>query len=359
MNRALVLGAGGFLGSHLTHRLVTDGWEVKALVRDARAAHVVDRLGYLSGHAQLVEGDARDSDLLALAVRDVNVIFPLIGHLPHNSRETTAAWSMKPQNARLSIATDAELAVLEAVRHHNPSARIVFAGSRLQYGLSHGLPVNESHIQAPRSPYGAHKAVCERYYILYRDLYGLSISALRIANPYGAAQLSDKPHAGSVARFMRLALEDVEIPLFGGGHQTRDYIFIDDLVSLFVLAGTKSEAMGKTFNAGSGIPTTVRELGQAVIDVIGKGRLADVGWPPSEAAVDTGDFVCDITRAREELEWTPTVDLRDGLRRTLEGVMGSSRDPTFPGRRMSLRPSRGTALVNKLEATNHVTAPSG
>jgi UDP-glucose 4-epimerase len=306
VKRALVIGVGGFLGSHLARRLLTDGWQVVGLVRDPEALHVRARLHDVFGDLHLVVGSAVNEDLLAEHVKDADVVFPLAGH--------SGATRSLAEPVEDAIANAAgQLALLEALRHNNRDARTLFPGSRLQYGRVDVLPVPETHPQEPTSVYGLHKMVGERYHLMYHELYGLQTCSLRISNPYGPGQ--DRPdHAfGVVGTFMATAARSDTIRLYGGGHQLRDYIYVDDLIDLMLLAVCHPSATGRSFNASGPRAVPLREMATSVIDTLGRGGIADVAWPQADRAVETGDYVGDVAAARSELGWFPKTDLRDGL----------------------------------------------
>ena len=307
--RAVVLGAGGFLGSHLCRRLAADGWRVTAVVRDAAAPHVCVRLGEAVDEVELVAADAFDADFLARIVAEADAVFPFAAH-------SGATRSMREPFADVAANAVGQLAVLEAVRVANPEARLVFPGSRLQYGRVLSLPVTEAHPQVPTSLYGLHKATGESYHRLYHELYGLATCMLRISIPYGPHQ--DRPDRafGVVGTFLATAARGGEIALYGGGTQRREYVFVDDLVDLCVIAATHPGAVGQVFNAGGPRPVSVREMAETVVRVVGSGHAVDAPWPALEAAVETGDYVGDLSRVAAVLGWSPTTDLFDGLAHT-------------------------------------------
>lgn len=307
--RALVLGAGGFLGSHVTRRLVADGWHVRGVVRDPGAAHIVGRLGSALNDVDLVAGDAGDPRLLSKLVVGHDAVFPFAGH-------SGATRSLAEPFADLIANAGGQLALLEALRCGNRDARVVFPGSRLQYGKPRSLPVSEDHPQEPISLYGMHKMVGEHYHRLYHDLYGIMSCCLRISIPYGPRQ--DRPDRafGVVGNFLATAAGNGEIQVYGDGRQLRDYVFIDDLVDLCVRAATHPAAVGGVFNVGGPRPVSIQAMAEAVVATVGHGRIVNVPWPALEAAVETGDYVGDLSRAEADLEWTPTVTLERGLAAT-------------------------------------------
>ena len=307
--RALVLGAGGFLGAHLIRRLVRDDWEVTGVALDPMADHVVTRLGPAMAEIDLIAGDACDHELLRREVVGAQAVFPFAGR-------SGAARSMYEPFNDLAANAEAQLALLEALREHNPDARVVFPGSRLEYGIPRELPVTELHPLEPVSVHGAHKELAERYHRLYNAVHGIETCCLRISNPYGPWQ--DRPDRafGVVGNFMAMAARGEDIPLYGGGGQLRDYVYVDDLVELILLAATDPGAPGGVFNAGGGTQTTIRQMAEAVVETVGRGGIVDVPWPEMEVTVETGDYMPDLTLVRETLGWEPVTELRQGLART-------------------------------------------
>lgn len=307
--RALVLGAGGFLGSHLSRRLVHEGWKVTGVVRDPDDGHVSRRLESIADDMRLVVGDAADPTLLAALVARADAVFPFAG-------QSGAARSMQTPEGDLDANGRGQLVVLEAVRRHRPDARLVFPGSRLQYGRCDALPVDEHHPQLPTSIYGIHKLLGEQYHRLYARAHGLSTTVLRISIPYGPHQ--DRPGGtyGVVGTFLALAERGEPIPLYGGGQQLRDYLFIDDLTELIELAATHPAAVGEVFNASGPSATSLRTMAETVVRIVGSGRVLDVEWPDAEAAVETGHYVGSTAKATQMLGWCPSVALEEGLGQT-------------------------------------------
>ena len=307
--RAVILGAGGFIGSHLAARLLASGWTVTAVVRDPDQPDTVRRLADIAGHIETVAGHAADPSLLARVLPGADAVFPFAGR-------SGAASSMSEPAADLEANGAGQLAVLEALRRHNPDARVVFPGSRLQYGRCPRLPVPEDQPQQPLSIYGIHKMLGEEYHRLYRNTYGIPTTVLRISNPYGPGQDRPDGRFGVVGTFLARAGRDEDIAVYGGGTQLRDYLYISDLTALCELAVTRPEAMGQVFNASGPRPVRLRDMAECVVATVGRGRVIDAEWPPAEGAVETGDYFGDTSRAADLLGWAPTVDLAAGLTRT-------------------------------------------
>jgi UDP-glucose 4-epimerase len=175
------------------------------------------------------------------------------------------------------------------------------------------LPVREDHPQEPTSIYALHKLLGEQYHLLYAERHGIPTCCLRISNPYGPAQDRPDQAFGVVGTFLARAARGDDITVFGGGRQRRDYVYIADLVDLLVLAVTHPAAPGQVFNAGGPTVTSVREMAEAVVRTVGRGRVVDAPWPGADAAVETGDYYGDLRRARDVLGWQPLVELDAGL----------------------------------------------
>jgi UDP-glucose 4-epimerase len=307
--RGLVLGTGGFLGSHLSRRLLSEDWEVTGVVRDLGDEQVRRRLGTALDELTLVAGDAGDRELLESLVPDSDAIFPFAG-------VSGATSSLDRPLTDLHANVAAQVALLEVLRHDRDPARVVFPGSRLQYGRVRQLPVSEETPMLPSSPYGVSKLAAEQYHLLYHELHGVPTTSLRISNPYGPYQ--DRPDRafGVVGTFMAMAARDETIPLFGGGAQLRDYVYVDDVVDAMMLAATDPVAIGRVYNVGGNRPVMLREMAKLVVETVGRGRARHAPWDAAAARVETGDYVSDLSRASRELGWAPTCDLADGLAAT-------------------------------------------
>jgi UDP-glucose 4-epimerase len=304
--RALVLGAGGFLGSHLVRGLLDEGWDVTGVVRNPFDPLVQRRLEATAGEVRLVAGDAGDPALLARLAPGADAVFPFAG-------QSGATRSMEQVLEDLQANVAAQVALLEVLRRERSPARIVFPGSRLQYGVARSLPVAEDHQLEPTSPYGLNKSVAERYHRFYHDVHGVRSTSLRISLPYGPRQGRPDRAFGIVGTFLAAASRGEALPLYGGGHQLRDFVYIDDLVELFIIAATLPAAVGRVYNAGGPDGRSLREMAETVVRTVGRGTLVDVPWPEGAAAVETGDFVMCPERVGRELGWAPRLDLEEGL----------------------------------------------
>jgi nucleoside-diphosphate-sugar epimerase len=217
----------------------------------------------------------------------------------------------------LEINCRAQLSILEACRHENPSVRLVFASTRQIYGRPQRLPVDEKHPIVPVDVNGINKTAGEWYHLLYGDVYGLHVSVLRLTNTYGPRMRVRDARQTFLGYWLRLAVEGAPIQVFGDGTQRRDFNYVDDAVRAFLLAAVRQEARGRVYNLGSDEVVDLRGLAELLVELNGGGSFELVPFPPDRKAIDIGDFYADYSRIRDELGWEPRVTLRDGLERTL------------------------------------------
>jgi len=308
-SRALVIGGLGFIGVNLTERLVAEGRSV-TVVTSSRARHADRAAAFEARGVRIIEGDLRDGGAMATAVAGQQVVFNLAG-------ESGAVRSMEDPWTDLDVNCRGSLVLLEALRAGNREAKLVFVGSRLQYGRQAIQPVGEEQAPDPLCVHAIHKLTVEKYLRLYGSLFGLRYTIARATNPYGPGQPEGRTAYGVVNRLIQLALAGGTLPIYGDGTQRRDYIHVDDLVSALAGLATSSSSDGRAFNVGSGEGTRMIDMANAIIQLAGGGRVEHVPWPALAGQIETGDFVADIGRIQRELGWTPRVTLADGLERTI------------------------------------------
>lgn len=307
--RVLVTGGLGFIGLNACTRLLDLGAEVTALDNFVPPT-VTPAFDALRSQLRLAMADIRDEEKVERVVRDQEVIFNLAG-------KSGAADSNKTPLNDLDINCRGHLTVLEACRTFNSGVTIVFPSSRLVYGKPAYLPVDERHPLAPESIYAAHKLAVENYHLIYGRLHGLKTTVLRISNPYGPFQAGEGRAYGIANTFIQAAVAGRPITLFGDGSQRRDYLYIDDLIEAMLCAASARESSGRIYNIGDGAGTSLLELAELAVAVAGAGEIVRVPWPEEYRAIETGDYLSDITLARQELGWSPATDIRDGVARTV------------------------------------------
>ena len=309
-NRAvLVIGGLGFVGANLTSRLADLGAHVRVLT-PSRERHSEQAARYEASGITIVEGDIREPHLMARVVAQQEIIFNLSG-------QSGAVRSMEDPWADLDVNLRGNLVLLEAIREVNPGAKLVLAGSRLQYGKPARLPVAEDDARDPLCLHAVHKQTAEEYLRLYARLFGIRSTVARVTNPFGPGQPSGRTAYGVINRFIHLALEDQPLTLYGDGSQVRDYVYIADLVDALLMLGVNAASDGRVYNVGSGTGARMVDVARLIVDIAGSGRLQHAAWPALAEQIETGDFVADIARVQRELGWAPRVTLREGLERTV------------------------------------------
>jgi UDP-glucose 4-epimerase len=307
--RVLVIGGLGFIGLNLSRHLRRLDARVTAVTRSLDAHRDLVAECEALGVA-VVEGDLRDRAAMTAASAGQDVIFNL-------AAQSGAVRSMEDPWTDLDVNLRGNLVLLEALRAANRDAKLVFVGSRLEYGRTGGGAVAEDHPTDPLCVHAVHKLTVEQYLRLYGHLFGLRFAVARVTNPYGPGQPQSRTAYGVVNRMIHLALADAALPIYGDGAQRRDYIYIDDVAAALARLGESSASDARVYNVGTGIGTRLIDMARTITSLAGRGRIEQIAWPPLAEQIETGDFVADITRIERELGWTPAVMLDDGLRRTL------------------------------------------
>jgi UDP-glucose 4-epimerase len=310
--RVLVTGGLGFIGSNLARTLATLGADV--LLVDSLIPDYGGNLFNVAGFESQLRvniADVRQQSTMNYLVRDREVIFNLAGQVSHID-------SMRDPATDLDINCRAQLTLLEACRRHNPHTKVVYAGTRQVYGKPAALPVDETHLVRPTDINGINKAAGEYYHLVYDSVFGVRACSLRLTNVYGPRQLIRHNRQGFIGWFIRLAVEGKEIQIYGDGSQLRDFVFVDDVVDAFLRAGATDAVNGDVFNVGGLEPISHRDLVELLIGTAGSGSVRYVEWPPEKKAIDIGSFYSDSTKFRTAVGWHPEINLREGLRRTVE-----------------------------------------
>ena len=309
--RVMITGGLGFIGSNLARQLVDLGADV--LLIDSLLPDYGGNLFNIVDFADRVRvniADVRMQSTIGVLARGQDVIFNLAGQVSHID-------SMRDPYTDLEINCRAQLSILEACRMNNPGVRVVYAGTRQVYGRPEYLPVDERHLVRPADINGVNKAAGEYYHLLYNNVFGVRASSLRLTNVYGPRQLIRHNRQGFIGWFIRLAIENREIQIFGDGSQMRDFVYVDDAADAFLRAGASDACDGDVFNVGGTEPISHRDLVALLIDKARSGRVRYVDWPAEKKRIDIGSFYSDSTKFQKRVGWTPQVDLREGLSRTL------------------------------------------
>ena len=310
--RVLITGGLGFIGSNLAHALA--GRCAELTLVDSLISQYGGNLFNISGIEDNVRvniADVRDSSSMDYLVRNKDIIFNLAGQVSHID-------SMLDPFTDLEINCRSQLSILEACKKHNRGVKIVYAGTRGQYGKIERLPVDEDHPLHPTDVNGVNKMAGEWYHMLYNNVYGIRACSLRLTNTYGPRHHMRTSRQGVLSWFIRLAIDGRNIQLFGGGEQQRDFNYVDDVVEAFLLAASNEAANGQVFNVGSGVPTTLREAADLAVRVAGQGSVEIAEFPADKKKIEIGNYCADTRRIQRILGWQPRTPLADGVRKTID-----------------------------------------
>jgi nucleoside-diphosphate-sugar epimerase len=305
MRSVLVTGGAGFIGSHLAQTLAARGSRVTVL--DNLASGHLENLEEVKSDITFVEGDIRDKELLEKVMRNCDVVF-------HQAAVVSVTKTVEDPLGSSSVNDLGTLGVLEAARQ-NDVRRVVLASSSAVYGDDPQLPKLEAMAPNPLSPYAVQKLTNEFYANLYFRLYGLDTVCLRYFNVFGPRQDPSSPYSGVISIFMQRAAEGKAPVIFGNGEQTRDFVFVRDVVQANILAATGDSAAGEVFNVGTGKAVSVKSLWSLI------SRLAGNEIEPTYAPARAGDIMHSLagtTKGHERLQFQASISLDEGLSQTFD-----------------------------------------
>lgn len=303
----LITGAAGFLGSALANRLARLGHQVRGLddlsTGDPQA---------LSPEVHFTRGDVNDRPKLWTLLQDIDCVYHLA------ARVSVPESVLYPRDYN-TVNVGGTVTLMEAMRDVGVR-RVVLASSGAVYGDQQKQPMREDAVPNPRSPYAVSKLAAEYYVRTIGSLWGIETVSLRIFNAYGPGQHIPPSHAPVIPLFLRQSIQNGTLVLHGEGNQTRDYVYVEDVVDAMAAAATASGIDRLVINIGSGQETSVRELVRRIVEVTG-GRPEVVNNPKGAGGV--ARMCADIGLAAKMLNYRPAISLDTGLRLTLE------RDPRF------------------------------
>jgi len=299
--RWLVTGGAGFIGSHLVETLVGRGEPVRVL--DDFSTGRRENLAMVRGRVEVVEGDVRDRAVVARAMEGVDVV-------AHLAAVSSVQASLERPVVVWAVNVDGTLNLLEAARAVGVR-RFVFASSAAVYGDHTDLPLQEGLPPRPLSPYAASKAAGEALCRAYFASFGLPTVALRFFNVYGPRQDPRSPYSGVISIFVDRMRRGLPPVVYGDGHQTRDFVYVADVVEAVLRAAEREEAVGEVFNIAGGRQTSVLELVKVLNHVLGT-HLEPVFAPPRPGEVRHS--LANVQRVREVVGWNAEMSLWEGMR---------------------------------------------
>ena len=298
--RVLVTGGAGFIGSHLVRWLVRENHVVRVLDNLSTGRRAM--LGPVQDSVEMIVGDIRDFETVQSAVAGVDLVF-------HLAAMVSVAQSVEQPLLAQSINATGSLHVLDAARKVG-ARRVIQASSCAIYGNCERLPISENEPPQPSSPYAITKLAAEQAGQLYSRLYGLEVVALRFFNVYGPRQDPNSPYAAAVPRFMATLHARQQPTIYGDGLQSRDFIFVEDIVRALWAAATVPGIAGEAFNVGRGEGLSIRDLVDMLGDVLGV-PSKPLFAPPRDGEVRHS--LADVSRFAERTGFRAQVGLREGL----------------------------------------------
>jgi UDP-glucose 4-epimerase len=307
--KALVIGGAGFIGSHIVERLTREGHAVRAF--DNLSSGKRENLAAVAPDVELVVADVRHAERVRQEMRGCDVVF-------HQAAIVSVPYSVEHPDETLEVNLRGTLNVLQAAQSAGVK-RVVLASSAAVYGEDPELPKRETMLPSPISPYGLEKLASEHYLSIWAKLFGVETVALRYFNVFGPRQDPSSAYSGVISIFVDRILRGAPITIFGDGEQSRDFVYVANVVDANLLAATRPQATGRVYNVGCGQRTTLRELA-AILGAI-CGREVKPSFAPARTG-DIRDSLADIGRARAELGYEPRIGVEEGLRALVRSVQG-------------------------------------
>jgi len=300
----LVTGGAGFIGSHISDRLLADGHRVRILDNFSTGKH--ENIP-ASADVKVIEGDVGDYDTVRAAMEQVDIVF-------HEAAIASVPETVGNPLSSERVNYRGTLNILEAARHAGVK-RVMFACSAAVYGDLPELPKQESMPVKPLSPYAVDKLASEQACQMYTHLYGLETVSLRYFNVFGPRQDPSSPYSGVISIFSDTLNQGKQPTIYGDGEQTRDFVYVSDVVEANIKAATSPAAAGKAINIATGGKLSINDLLKTICNI------KDQPFEPQYQQGRQGDIKhsrADISAAREYLDWEPVVAFEDGLRKLLE-----------------------------------------
>ncbi len=322
MDRYLITGGAGFIGSHLAHGLVARGDSVRVLdsLATGRRENIADlEVGAVGSGAPVewLHGDLLDRGALERSLAGIRGVF-------HEAAQVSVPRSVAEPESSLELNAMGTARLLEGMRRVGVKA-IVAAASSAAYGNSVELPKHEDLPVQPLSPYAIGKVAMEQMLSVWGELHGMNTVSLRYFNIFGSRQRDDSPYTGVIAIFARRLLDGLPVTIHGDGGQTRDFTYVDNAVSANLLAMDAAlagrVAPGRVLNVGAGERTSVLDLYNALAELAGTKARPEFS---ESRAGDVRDSFASLDRIRAELGYEPVVGFREGLERTLEWYRNSA-----------------------------------
>ncbi len=299
--KILIIGGAGFIGSNLARELCRDN---KVTIIDNFSNSKEENIKNLN--IEIKKLDITRDDLNEV-VKNKDVIYHLASYPGHLE-------SVENIFDDLNVNVKGTLNLLEACKKNNRKVKIIYTGTRAQYGEIEYTPVDEKHPLNPVDAQGITKHAAEQYLRLYNRFYNMKFVSLRLTNVYGISV--SKKDSGVLPMFIKKAMEDGILNVYGGGRNLRDFNYVDDVVKALILVGESDEANNEVYNLGGDV-MSILDIAKKIIRIVGKGQLRICPYPEGIDKIEVGDYIADIRKIRK-LRWKAEVGFEEGLRKIIE-----------------------------------------
>ena len=309
--RVLVTGADGFMGSHLTERLLSEGAKVSVYVRGnstiGTTQYALKNTKHLEKRVEkIITGNIASADTKELIIKNrPEVIF-------HLAADAYVPNSFEHPIEVMETNVIGTLNILHAAKEYKNIKRVVCTSSSEIYGMTIGGSIDEEHPLYPSSPYAASKVAADRYCYSYWNTYRVPVAVIRPFNTYGPRHTYDV-----IPKFIEIALKNKTLTVHGTGSQSRDFSYVDDMIDAFMIMGSHENAVGKAVNFGTGEAITVNYIAKKVKEISGSNsKITHI----EDRAAQVPKLLCNYSLAKKLFKWKPKVFIDEGLRRNIEWV---------------------------------------
>ncbi|MEM3071180.1 MAG: GDP-mannose 4,6-dehydratase [Candidatus Anstonellales archaeon] len=308
--RILITGGLGFIGSNLSIRLCQFGSKVHILnKKPTNPSQAAFNIEPVKNQVIVTYSDTNDFQTLDECVQEKDIIFHLAGRGSHVD-------SILDPIGDASANALSALYLLKSIIKKEKKPKIIYSGTRGQYGNAKTLPVNEDHPKQPVDINGINKQAAEDYLLLYSRIGAIRACSLRMGNIYGPRMQMQNPNQGFISWFIRLAIDNKCLNVFGSGSQRRDFTYIDDLIDALLLCGMSDSTDSEAYNVGGDV-YSVLEVAKLIVEVAGSGSVSITPYAEGHKKVEVGDFVPDVSKINK-LGWKPKTPFKEGLKMTID-----------------------------------------
>jgi len=309
--KILITGGLGFIGSNLAIKLYGLGAKITILdgMIEGHGGNVFN-IDPIKKSVHVHFSDIRNRKTINYIVRDKDFIFHLAGQNDH-------VLSLRDPFPDIDINIKGSAVLLEACKNFNKEAKLIYTGTRGEYGVATQLPVNEETPINPKGIYELSSLAAQKLFKIYHDNHGIRSVALRLTNIYGERAQMKHDRFGVINWFIRQAINNDTISVFGDGSIMRDFLYVDDAVDAILMCAQENSAYGELFNVGHDKPYSFLEAAKTIVRIAGSGEWALAPFSPERLAQEPGDYYSDIKKIKNTVGWEPRTDLEKGLEKTI------------------------------------------